>query len=832
MRAINRIRRLKPNDIEQIMFLDSITDKPLGEEFYIKNITNECKNCSLGLFRNNELVSMIIAINSNNSSYHGSINIFKIAYKYKKSLLALLVKFHSIHKHAKHEFIVCCTDKNINTLKRISEKHGVINIVAQYKNSNNAVDNTTNLVLNFTPKLFNDIKLAIMSLLFEGDAISAEKLYFKLTKKFSLEVVEQNKKYMLTQVHNHYINWLQPSNNEGRFKILIHYKTMLYGTNRKNFIKTLRKNGMKSINSADPLKEFNEEKILKCHNRYKVRKQDGMPYCVEWFKLKTVCDNFPENTLTYYRHIFRRHIIEKYANKKYVNAIYVLDEQYNKVVALFPRTDIYKLIPKIDRRIIDYFIMNGNFITKIQDSIKNEYKIDDKRIYLDRYFLRSIIKIKKLVDEEFALEFYHNFMKKLVEKKNFDEQYKYMHDIFYVIMDILCAKETFLTKSAVKKVLYLNPKKQNELSSLLHSLRNNVREKDKLKAIRKQISKLIKKSESVEPFVRETLAEIEREWLLQNKIEEQHIPNILHFVNSMRRYDNYVSIKSLVQLFGKSTNKVVSGKYKGYFKENYFDIDMKELGQIIKVCLGDKGKNALVKHPFKLYGDLSKIGNVKDMVCGKIAPEMVEPIIHQLRQRKINVPDNIIEQSKLSAKIERKCSPEFLMAGNASVCCMSYGQEKANIYAKEKGFGIFNIYYKDRVIANSLLWVNEPYNCLVIDNIEVHPNYIRFNDFIKILYHQMIEYVLKQYRLSFAVQGCTYNDLKLYNKKDKKIDFMATNPVDVKAPRFYTDAKVVFPIPNNEYSNEDIIEIIKKINIQVYTKKEDSQNEDNELLLF
>ena len=119
---------------------------------------------------------------------------------------------------------------------------------------------------------------------------------------------------------------------------------------------------------------------------------------------------------------------------------------------------------------------------------------------------------------------------------------------------------------------------------------------------------------------------------------------------------------------------------------------------------------------------------------------------------------------------------------------MSYGHKKAMDYALEKGFGIINIYYKERIIANSVIWINEPYQCLVLDNIEVHQNYIKFQQELAYCFHIVVDSLMHQHHLKFVVQGTQYNDLKLYNEQAQLIKFRKLKPVDVHIEDFYTDA--------------------------------------------
>ena len=153
-----------------------------------------------------------------------------------------------------------------------------------------------------------------------------------------------------------------------------------------------------------------------------------------------------------------------------------------------------------------------------------------------------------------------------------------------------------------------------------------------------------------------------------------------------------------------------------------------------------------------------------------------------------NLPDELKKLCNFKVLVEAKGSPEYLTAGDATVCCMSYGSIKAKQYALERGFGIVNVYYKNRVIANSVIWINEPYNCLVLDNIEVHPNYTVYNEILKICFRTAAEQLMKQYQVGWVVQGTCYNDLILYNDEQIEIRFPMMKPKEVQLKTFYSDA--------------------------------------------
>jgi len=77
----------------------------------------------------------------------------------------------------------------------------------------------------------------------------------------------------------------------------------------------------------------------------------------------------------------------------------------------------------------------------------------------------------------------------------------------------------------------------------------------------------------------------------------------------------------------------------------------------------------------------------------------------------------------LKFKIEDVRHPNYWFAGNHSVCCMSFWNQKQFDYMFQKGFSIVNVYYKNKVIANSVIYTANNNNFLIFDNIEIAPNY-------------------------------------------------------------------------------------------------------------
>ena len=85
-----------------------------------------------------------------------------------------------------------------------------------------------------------------------------------------------------------------------------------------------------------------------------------------------------------------------------------------------------------------------------------------------------------------------------------------------------------------------------------------------------------------------------------------------------------------------------------------------------------------------------------------------------------------------------------------------------------------------------MLWVNNE-DTLVIDNIEVHPNYQKHTEYIREMYNQMIKDMGKTY--PNIVQGQTYNDLELYSSDNPFGTLENWHPTAINTPQFYSDAR-------------------------------------------
>ena len=360
------------------------------------------------------------------------------------------------------------------------------------------------------------------------------------------------------------------------------------------------------------------------------------------------------------------------------------------------------------------------------------------------------------------------------------------HDIAYVLDQI--TRTRLLSDKPLKLLLkntsFSNLKRVNEYFSTLNRLDKADFERAK-KCIEAEI--LEQKTLTIE-FLEALNERMEQDFYQELNVTDEEMDQCREFLKRMQRYGSHLTLKNVTQTLGmKFFKDCVAGRVEGLFQEKTFEYPKPLIGERIRHLL--KTADGSVQNPKRLYNKLRKIKPVASFIEGDFnSDEMVEAL-YQIKMHTSNLKDLEVPL-KLTAKVEAKCSPEFLVAGNASVCCMSFGNFNALTYAKEKGFGILNIYYGDRIIGNSVLWLSpvEDYLFLVLDNVEIHPNYTKYNAYIKELYLSVIDYLKEEYFSDFVVQGASYNDLDLFHVDARKGMFEKLKAIDVTLSKFYTDA--------------------------------------------
>lgn len=406
--------------------------------------------------------------------------------------------------------------------------------------------------------------------------------------------------------------------------------------------------------------------------------------------------------------------------------------------------------------------------------------------------------------EKYGLEVGHKFAEIYCNrifsgKKELTEQevlYRYdmglEHDFGYLYEELMRA-QYLGKKEIISGNLFLEVVKsysKNKLQRMNSELRSIFSYRTYIQLLTKtliqEMKELVVQKKSLKPILDKLDSKV-GQWLLKKYKNELMLneDRVQEFINRMKRYMEDASITIMYNTFGKEAFDMIAGRKEGLFKPAEYSVPNKELAKVIKRELAQRGKDATGHNPQRLFTHLNKIRPVQELMKGNASPEDLTKIAQALNTFGVEWEEKIFEQTRLKGLIEPKCSPEYLVAGNASVCCMSFGEHNAMDYALHKGFGVFNIYYKDRVIANSVIWINEVDNKLVLDNIEVHPNYTFLNKKIKRVYLEMVKDVINQYELDGAVQGCSYSDLTISKGKIRSNRYKAK---EVDYNHFYTDA--------------------------------------------
>ncbi len=371
------------------------------------------------------------------------------------------------------------------------------------------------------------------------------------------------------------------------------------------------------------------------------------------------------------------------------------------------------------------------------------------------------------------------------------ENDNYIHDWNIIAEKVVAVKE-ILTAGAIKTIFmssFNHARKISEnLSALNKSVVGNVRNRKlfDMKIMRSQVSSNIRRSIELDALIDEINGQIEvRRWK-SLKIPEKKRTDIEEFVARMKKYCKGVSAYEVVKRYGKKNlYAFISGTYPSLFEPQVFTCSYGRFIGFIRDIFENRTRQ--IRH---VYSSFKASGLLTCLDDKRITEQQYDEMRKILRCHNVKLPEFATIAADFRFKVEPKGSPEFLTAGDASVCCMSMRTEKALGYALEKGFGILNAYYRGRVIANSLLWINDAYNCLVFDNIEVHPNYKMFNRYLREGFTECAEKIMLEHKLDFVVQGQRYNDLKLYHEDDEAYTFAEMRAREVSRP-FYSDAENV-----------------------------------------
>ncbi|MCI8941358.1 MAG: hypothetical protein HFH12_15590, partial [Dorea sp.] len=403
-------------------------------------------------------------------------------------------------------------------------------------------------------------------------------------------------------------------------------------------------------------------------------------------------------------------------------------------------------------------------------------------------------------------------IEKIVDRWN-KERFNYFHDWNLIIGCIWDAKE-FLTEGARKSILMKSYNQALKISQQLKVVLKICPSKKAengnlcLKEIRKKLSSLLRKGNDCTEYIRgmnRYVLEENRKRLRIPASEEQAVAD---YVSRVQVYSPWITVFDLYEYFDREILfQFIKGSYPCVFTPQVIQPSYAGLSEFVQAFL--KTRTVQAKH---VYYSLVKNRLLSAVQSMEMTKKQYEDVLETLKLHNVNVWDGMLKKlCDFRMQVEPKGSPEFLTAGDASVCCMRCGSQKAIDYATEKGFGILNAYYKERVIANSVIWIHESQKCLVLDNIEVHPNYMMYGKILKSCFLKAAEELMDQHGLAFAVQGAYYNDLVLFSEDAEKVEFTERKALEVKRNNFYSDAMcsriICKQIPEQVEQVSDMLEV-------------------------
>lgn len=546
--------------------------------------------------------------------------------------------------------------------------------------------------------------------------------------------------------------------------------------------------------------------------------------CIKYFAYQALDHKYNDQTIPYYRHVLKRHIVDYFMKDSSVLAVSLLaiddsilwshtfnrkQKEYGDLIYKHSRHFLKrKLVNKQHREAIKATVMRavvdkegkGVQLEGYQQSRLHDYLIRVLRFIARKISLEGALEVfnrefKALVsDYAIAIKEHENGKADAIIQEIHDKCLPYEHFSYYDC-------ETCCTPSVLKQILInTSPSGVGRVVEDLQTIRNLrvISEKD----VRKMWYGLSRKSDVVKALKtlsKDLLNKHEVKVMKQERREMKKSLPLLgldslkpveEYLTAMRRYDikiRFTEVRDVLTL--PILSQMIKGQYECVFKAQTFTPSYEEFGAYLKTLL----RGEVLPNPKRFFHQLRQIKPVQELVEGRLTIEEAEKVLAILPTFKQD-PKKWEALFKLSAKVEQKGSPEFLMAGNASVCCMTFGAGNAKTYAKEKAFGILNLYYGDRVVGNSVLWMNqtEAGRFLVLDNIEIHPNYKRIKSFLKTFLTDIMKSLIATYECEYVVQGKNYNDFELYERIDLEGVFCHFNPVGFEGDqpvRFYSDAK-------------------------------------------
>ncbi len=474
------------------------------------------------------------------------------------------------------------------------------------------------------------------------------------------------------------------------------------------------------------------------------------------------------NELAGFRWLRRKNI--QYLNDSKKARRFICFNRYGRIQCLLQ-------VPYLSQKQYAYYLRKLLFVMRMKQQVRGSE--EDRLCFED-----IVIDIYDLLGGQEAEDCIRNIVERYTGAEN------YYHD-WSLITDDIKKTKVALTKGAVKAVLMKSYNYALQVAGNMKALRQIALDDSfsrrifDIKEIRKEFSCLIRQNKKCGEYIKRLSQRVTVKYSknLPISISEKNL--LVDFIERMRKYSPAVTIYSVYQTFGVDyLLKFLKGTYPCVFKPEEITRSFFPLAEFVDKLLKSRTRQA--KH---VYWELREQELLDDVLKGDISAAQYQGILRILKYYNVHLPNTAIDKlHEFRTVVEMKGSPEFLVAGDASVCCMSFGSYKAVDYATEDGFGIINVYYRERIIANSLIWINEPYQCLVLDNIEAHPNYMRFEEELKACFQNAAVQLIEEHLLRYAVQGMKYNDIKLYDEETPAIRFDEMKPFKVRTRRFYTDA--------------------------------------------
>lgn len=706
-----------------------------------------------------------------------SFVIFRKVKKYRSNTVTIY-EIGSINKYSLLKLFIYSTSS-------INLKYTKLHLPIRYKEEFKKIFDFKLLNLNYSKNSryitildisYNSDTLTIHSKFYQNDFIEA---YKSIRHNISNKEFLKNRKKIISSYFRKKMLLLNEIDKNDKITVVTYKSKMFFNNGEINYTKVLEENGFIEVPRNTHI--FNQ-------NSYVIGEKgvtkNNKPVCeltIYTLKEFNVSKSKYRNTPNFYRNM--KKFISNNLNKSKYN-YFILDSD-NRIFM----NSIY--LKPLDNIYLNCLNLNNIYIEEIKE-IYNKYDMQESFTNLSR-LEGSILQLKRIIGKEKTTEFVSRYFKSLSKSK---AQRNFHHDNF-IIYYVEVIYSPYLTKKAMTKIMDLPFNKIKEYVKLQIKFESFSID---TKTLRKRLSHYIKCNKDLNDLYEDLLIIKTKEYV--GDVSKEDLKETENFIKELNNYSMRLEeINSLYffSTFKENSLKVVKNKVPCIFNEYIMDNRTKKIGAFIKKLLGSRKEN--IKGTFakstKLYNDLRKIYNVDKLIKGDFPVKYINKIIKALEFRNIVIPNELFYWSK----IERKCSPEYLMAGNITNCCMNFGSRKAIDYALEKGFGIISIYEDNTIVSNSVIWIHEDYNLLVLDNIEAISRVWKKDKIIKEEYLKITNYIKEKYKLKHIVQGVDYNDILICDEdisKDEKDIKIHQNGLEIEE-KFYSDAGYIYPLSLKEY---------------------------------